>query len=517
MAEETARKRVPALYAEGRVGARRLQEAGGGPREELSLKLRLQKLKEGVVREAVARQAEMCDREESWALRAALEALGAGDADRAREVLAERVAQVERREAAREPFVSELDADSEEEEEEEEKGGEGERGGKEEEGAGEGEGGREAQARESGAARGAATPLLQAVRQRDVLSPEYWEGLAGGALRARGGKLPDVGVDDAAAPTPELREDLLGRGYVCSGPFLPVEAMGQAMRAIRAVEAAHWPAAFAFMYDEVWALVEAVWPKMEALLGGECTLEPSFAGFHVKFKSPEARYMGTNFGLPHRDYTYADSTFSDGSPKIMSLWVPVNDVTLDNGCMYVVPKEFDANFARDGAYEHMQVLTEGSLKGQQFLNFPLDVVRPLPAASGSLLGWWGNLIHWGSSCTRRGAADPRASLAFVFRRADAVQDLEQPCLRRTDLPDFSLPDRLLLVHQALGFFRHWYSVPDDLRAALKFAEARIDEGALHPRVPRPSEAAASRERGGGYGRAGGDRGGEVENGAAAAA
>ena len=498
MAEETARKRVPALYAEGRVGARRLQEAGGGPREELSLKLRLQKLKEGVVREAVARQAEMCDREEAWALRAALEALGAGDAGRAQQMLAERVAQVERREAAREPFVSELDADSEEEEEEKKKEGVEE---------GEGEEGREALVREGGAARGSAAPLLQAVRQSDVLSAGYWEGLAGGALRARGGRLPGVAVDDAAAPTPELREDLLGSGYVCSGPFLPAEAMGQAMRAIRAVEAAHWPAAFAFMYDEVWALVDAVWPKMEALLGGECTLEPSFAGFHVKFKSPEARYMGTNFALPHRDYTYADSTFADGSPKIMSLWVPVNDVTLDNGCMYVVPKEFDANFARDGAYEHMQVLTEGSLKGQQFLNFPLDVVRPLPAASGSLLGWWGNLVHWGSSCTRRGAADPRASLAFVFRRADAVHDLKQPCLRRADLPDFSLPDRLLLVHQALGFFRHWYAVPDDLRAALKFAEARISEEALHPRVPKPSEAAAPRERSGGHGRAGGGRGG----------
>ena len=88
-----------------------------------------------------------------------------------------------------------------------------------------------------------------------------------------------------------------------------------------------------------------------------------------------------------------------------------------------------------------------------------------------------------------------------------MHDLEQPCLRRADLPDFSLPDRLLLVHQALGFFRHWYAVPDDLRAALKFAEARISEEALHPRVPKPSEAAAPRERSGGHGRAGGGRGG----------
>jgi hypothetical protein len=32
----------------------------------------------------------------------------------------------------------------------------------------------------------------------------------------------------------------------------------------------------------------------------------------------------------------------------------------------------------------------------------------------------GNLIHWGSNCNRNGASDPRASLAFVFRRADST-------------------------------------------------------------------------------------------------
>ena len=27
-----------------------------------------------------------------------------------------------------------------------------------------------------------------------------------------------------------------------------------------------------------------------------------------------------------------------------SVWLPVTDATLDNGCMYVVPKEFDPEF-----------------------------------------------------------------------------------------------------------------------------------------------------------------------------
>jgi hypothetical protein len=31
------------------------------------------------------------------------------------------------------------------------------------------------------------------------------------------------------------------------------------------------------------------------------------------------RYMGTNFGLPHRDYSYADSFSSDGAAKTLSV------------------------------------------------------------------------------------------------------------------------------------------------------------------------------------------------------
>ena len=37
------------------------------------------------------------------------------------------------------------------------------------------------------------------------------------------------------------------------------------------------------------------------------------------------------------------------------MWVPLNEVTTENGCMYVVPREFDENFDKDGTYEHMSV------------------------------------------------------------------------------------------------------------------------------------------------------------------
>ena len=102
--------------------------------------------------------------------------------------------------------------------------------------------------------------------------------------------------------------------------------------------------------------------------------------------------------------------------------------------MYVVPREFDANFEKDGAYEHKQVMAQGGLKGMQFLNFPLNGIQPLPGEAGALMCWYDNAIHWGSSCHSTGASDPRASMALVFRRADAFQNFEQPCLQLRYVP-----------------------------------------------------------------------------------
>lgn len=95
------------------------------------------------------------------------------------------------------------------------------------------------------------------------------------------------------------------------------------------------------------------------------------------------RYNGTNFSLPHRDYTFSDSYDKDGNLAAITIWVPVSDVLSslllprrtrralcccvllscrlvssagsglegvggqvsdENGCMFVVAKEFDGNY-----------------------------------------------------------------------------------------------------------------------------------------------------------------------------
>jgi len=242
------------------------------------------------------------------------------------------------------------------------------------------------------------------------------------------------------------------------------------LAAVGALARAGWPPVFVYVFDEAWEVLMRLWDAAEAVLGGECLLEESLAAFQLRAKEGEAvvqnskdargrRHVGTNFGIPHRDYTYADAHFADGSLKLLSVWVPLNDATLQNGCMYVVPKEFDSRWDRDGTHEHKFAMTDGLFGNNTFLHFPIDGLRPLPAKAGSFLAWGGSAIHWGSSCHRACADDPRTSIAVVFRRADAVTNPEKMLPPKAKLQALPIPKRLEIIAGAMAYFKHWYKVP----------------------------------------------------------
>jgi hypothetical protein len=118
--------------------------------------------------------------------------------------------------------------------------------------------------------------------------------------------------------------------------------------------------------------------------------------------------FGSSFGLPHRDCSAADSLCCEeegkdclkdaasNHPAILKVWMHLNDATLNNGCMCVVPREFDTDFARtDNHHAHMNPATEVRAGLSSKIHFPLHGVRALPAPAGSLIAWHGNTIHWG--------------------------------------------------------------------------------------------------------------------------
>ena len=110
---------------------------------------------------------------------------------------------------------------------------------------------------------------------------------------------------------------------------------------IRALAAAGWPPVFVFVFDDLWRYIaEHVWSCMTPVLGTTCVLEPSIYAWALSV----GRKSGESFTLPHRDYPYSEAFDSRGRPAIVNVWVPITDATLDNGCMYVLPKEFDPLF-----------------------------------------------------------------------------------------------------------------------------------------------------------------------------
>uniref|UniRef100_A0A7S0WCX9 Phytanoyl-CoA dioxygenase n=1 Tax=Hemiselmis tepida TaxID=464990 RepID=A0A7S0WCX9_9CRYP len=172
-----------------------------------------------------------------------------------------------------------------------------------------------------------------------------------------------------------------------------------------------WPPVFVFMYDEPWRMLEGLFDVLSPLLGDpgeEVELEASVYGWALErpAEGPAGERVGGNFGQPHRDQGFDTCHLADGSSSILSVWVPTVDTDLDNGCMYVVPRECDALFSDP---EHKQHLAPHTF------NFPYQSIRPLPGLAGSVFCWHPNTIHWGSAASAHSTAPSRKSLAMSFR------------------------------------------------------------------------------------------------------
>ena len=208
--------------------------------------------------------------------------------------------------------------------------------------------------------------------------------------------------------------------------------MPQIIEAMAELKRKGWPSAFVFAYKQPWLVIERLFDFAASVMGTEdLAIEPSVFAWLLDPPSGNVERAGNNgFHLPHRDFSFTE-TFDDcGALKALSIWVPLSDVDARNGCMFVLPKEFDATHDKPQHPNHLSPLfylfpsfiffvnplsnchsedntkwrakfksicrraatvgREGSLE----LNFPLQGIRPLEAPAGAVLGWHGNSIHW---------------------------------------------------------------------------------------------------------------------------
>ncbi len=226
-----------------------------------------------------------------------------------------------------------------------------------------------------------------------------------------------------------FKKDMVQDGYFVSEPVLDHGEMARLTDAVKVLALEQWPTIFAMVYDEFWQIYQRAGSVLNHILGSNYRQLPNFWVYHI---APD---QGGSGWAPHRDRAQTVTIRKDGMPNSMTIWIALNDATLWNGCMYVLPARRDPN------YPHNPWTFELGVKD-------LQSIRALPAKAGSILSWNESLIHWGSKSSDK-AQGPRVSAACAFQRAD-IDPLETPVLDPYVIPSFKT--RLGIIGQQLFRF-----------------------------------------------------------------
>lgn len=201
---------------------------------------------------------------------------------------------------------------------------------------------------------------------------------------------------------------------------------------VRALSRAGASPAFAFIYDEFWLPFRRLDPIIKSLLGAYAVV-PDFWAWDVDAHRAESGWA------PHRDRG-AVSLFPDGTPKSLTVWLPLTPATPLSSCMYIVPRGADPTYATAEEGEH---------------RFSPQGIRALPALPGDVLIWNQAVVHWGSQASKL-APESRISIAAQFQRLDQAP-MREPLLDPTRVIPFELRLKLI-VAQVMGY-RNLYAVP----------------------------------------------------------
>ncbi|MBI2769671.1 MAG: phytanoyl-CoA dioxygenase family protein [Burkholderiales bacterium] len=205
---------------------------------------------------------------------------------------------------------------------------------------------------------------------------------------------------------------------------LPLERMAAL---VAELERRGVPPPFCFAYDEFWSLFLRMDALLQCLLGPGYLRLPDLWAWHI---DPG---QGQTGWPPHRDRG-VQALFPDGSPKAVTLWIPLTDATLANSCIHVLPAGADRLYGKSD---------------DQPPPVPAPSARALPAATGSVLGWNQALLHWGGPSEPQ--APPRIAVAAGFQSGNAAA-LGHPTSAADTVPD--LAARMRLVMQQLRKYAH---------------------------------------------------------------
>lgn len=280
---------------------------------------------------------------------------------------------------------------------------------------------------------------VQALLKRSELSPEdterrireafdidRWRRLAPFASIGGEGDAGSAHIPDADAQCEKRRLDR--DGYFRLPRVFEPARITRMRRIVEAVRADGWPVAFAFVFDEFWTIARS--PEVASFI--ESAVGKGYLQNTVVWAHWVSGERGVAGWSPHDDYRSAGDTF-------LSVWIPLSDATAENGCMFLLP----ADISRDIA----EAVDTDRYLPPRIVRAALQDVIALPVDAGAMIGWRGDILHWGGA--NAGGAEPRLSLALEFRSRDAkTSTFESPLIDpRAPLPPFRL--RLFAITKAL--------------------------------------------------------------------
>ena len=339
-----------------------------------------------------------------------------------------------------------------------------------------------------------------------------------------------------------IKNRMRSDGYATTAPRWTIDIEMLAVAALR-LRAAGIPPSFIIVYDETWALGADAARVMGPVSGGNLPtldtlcfiVDPADAcGF-----SPHRDRVPDDWKARHAEEAFSTvaSTFrADGEARYSTIWVALRDATVDNSCLYFIPKFADPGFFADAqsarraygassdggaapisssratasssaspaassasaaaavttaasaaaarpddaedvlASNPMHCAMFGSGRGG---NTAFQNVRAAPLRAGHASIHTHRTIHWGSAPSAHGAAlaAPRVSLSFAF----SDPSFEPPYLvaekKRTLLPFPRFKLRLALASaQIINYSSLAPSDPAGWRAV---------RGLLRPAAPAP--------------------------------
>jgi hypothetical protein len=266
----------------------------------------------------------------------------------------------------------------------------------------------------------------------DLHRPEWWRQ-----------EFRDLSISSEAFRPAQIAVDALkdagrsifDRGYSKGRQTALLENAAPLAKAAGRLAEMNLPITFLFLFDQAWQSFYSIHDLLAHVLGADYNMLPAFWAWHIG--------PGGSGWAPHRDRGRR-SLAPDGSPRSITLWIPISEASLENSCIHILPSAHDRTYNTENESIHDAAWAQAV---------------SLPAIPGDFLCWNQALLHWGSKAGPC-STGPRVSMSAEFQCGDDPP-FDRPVIQ--PLASITFDERLLLVAVQMLRYQHMYALSPELK------------------------------------------------------